>query len=41
MLAVLLPLIAFFTALLSGIFGMAGGMVLMGALVLLLAQDPA
>lgn len=36
MLAVLLPLIAFFTALLSGIFGMAGGMVLMGALVLLM-----
>jgi len=32
----LLPAIAFITALLSGIFGMAGGMVLMGALVLLL-----
>ena len=36
MLAIVLPIIAFLTALLSGIFGMAGGMVLMGALVLLL-----
>lgn len=36
MLTALLPIIAFFTALLSGIFGMAGGMVLMGALALLL-----
>ena len=35
MLTVLLPIIAFVTALLSGIFGMAGGLVLMGALVLL------
>ena len=32
----LLPAITFVTALLSGIFGMAGGMVLMGALALLL-----
>ena len=36
MLAVLLPAIAFATSLLSGIFGMAGGLVLMGALALLL-----
>lgn len=36
MLTVLLPAIAFFTALLSGIFGMAGGLVLMGALAFLL-----
>lgn len=36
MLTLLLPIIAFFTALLSGIFGMAGGLVLMGALAFLL-----
>lgn len=36
MLNLILPLIAFATALLSGIFGMAGGLVLMGALALLL-----
>ncbi|MGP1352646.1 MAG: TSUP family transporter [Parasphingopyxis sp.] len=41
MLTALLPVIAFFTALLSGIFGMAGGMVLMGALVLLLPVSAA
>lgn len=35
-LSFLLPIIAFATALLSGIFGMAGGLVLMGALALLL-----
>ncbi|QLC26979.1 sulfite exporter TauE/SafE family protein [Parasphingopyxis algicola] len=35
-LTILLPAIAFVTALISGIFGMAGGLVLMGALALLL-----
>lgn len=40
-LAILLPAIAFLTALLSGIFGMAGGMVLMGALALLLPVSAA
>ncbi|MCA1749895.1 MAG: TSUP family transporter [Parasphingopyxis sp.] len=35
-LIVILPAIAFVTALISGIFGMAGGLVLMGALTLLL-----
>lgn len=37
----ILPLIAFVTAMLSGIFGMAGGMVLMGALALLLPVSAA
>ncbi len=36
LLIVILPAIAFVTAMLSGIFGMAGGLVLMGALALLL-----
>lgn len=36
MITILLPAIAFATALISGIFGMAGGLVLMGALTLLL-----
>lgn len=35
-LVLILPAIAFVTALISGIFGMAGGLVLMGALTLLL-----
>lgn len=35
-LLIVIPFIAFATSLLSGVFGMAGGMVLMGALVLLL-----
>lgn len=40
-LSILLPAIAFFTALLSGIFGMAGGLVLMGALAFLLPINAA
>lgn len=40
-LTILLPALAFFTALLSGMFGMAGGLVLMGALTFLLPINAA
>src|SRR5262245_43783442 len=41
MTGVLLIVTAFFTALLSGVFGMAGGLVLMGALALILPVSAA
>lgn len=41
LLLIILPAIAFVTALISGIFGMAGGLILMGALALLLPVSAA
>ena len=41
MITVLLPAIAFVTSLISGIFGMAGGLVLMGALAMMMPVEQA